>query len=122
MHFYACLWYFVAKFEEFRPECWVVYHGLLDAPNITKYLTAFYWYIYYIYIYIFNRVLQTATTVGYGDMSVNNDTERILAILLMIFGVSFYSITIGNLSSILSTMDSKEMKLNVQNIYTFIYL
>ena len=61
------------------------------------------------------RVLQTSTTVGYGDMNVSNNNERFFSILLMIFGVGFYSYTIGNLSSILSTMDSKQQKLNVIN-------
>ena len=86
-------------------------HGLIDASNYSIYLFAFYWYIY-IYIIKF-RVLQTSTTVGYGDMGANNDTERLLAIILMLFGVGFYSYTIGNLSSILSSIDSKQMKLDV---------
>ena len=121
MHFYACVWYFVAKIEGFQPDCWVIYHGLIDAPNITKYLTAFYWYIFCNSASYLIRVMQTATTVGYGDMNVNNDTERILAIVLMIFGVGFYSITIGTCTSILSTMDSKELKLNVF-ICKYIYI
>ena len=52
-------------------------------------------------------------------MSVGNNTERIIAITLMIVGVSFYSYMIGNLSSIFSSMDTKEMKLNV---YIYIYI
>ena len=115
VHFYSCLWYYIAKFEGFQPDCWVVYHGILDASNTHKYLMSFYWYnisIIYIYIYI-NRVLQTVTSVGYGDMNIGNETERILAIILMIFGVGFYSYMIGNLSSIFSTLDTGQMKLNV---------
>ena len=44
VHFYSCLWYFMAKIEGFQPECWIMQHGLLDSPNLDKYLTAFYWY------------------------------------------------------------------------------
>ena len=43
MHFYACLWHWMAKLEGFQPDCWIMQHGLLDASNTVKYLTAFYW-------------------------------------------------------------------------------
>ena len=43
MHFFSCFWYFIAKSEGFKPSCWIMVHGLLDASNLTKYLIAFYW-------------------------------------------------------------------------------
>ena len=67
----------------------------------------------------YNRVIQTLTTVGYGDMPIYTTEEHILAITLMIFGVGFYSYTIGNLSSIFSNVDSRQSKLNV-HIYIYI--
>jgi CRP-like cAMP-binding protein len=45
--------------------------------------------------------------VGYGDISVLTNTELILSVIWMIFGVGFYSFTIGNLSSVLASMDNK---------------
>ena len=71
--------------------------------------------------YNISRVLQTLTTVGYGDMPLSNNSERILAIILMIGGVGFYSYTIGNLSSIFSDIDSKQAKFNVISKSMIIY-
>jgi len=65
-----------------------------------KYITSFYW------------AFQTVTTVGYGDFIVSSKTEYILALIWMVVGVNFYSFTIGNVSSIIATMDSKAAVLN----------
>jgi hypothetical protein len=32
-HVFSCMWYFIAKLEDFTPESWVVQSGLLDAPE-----------------------------------------------------------------------------------------
>jgi len=52
------------------------------------------------------------TTVGYGDFTVNTTSEFVLATLWMLIGVNFYSFTIGNVSSIIATYDSKAALLN----------
>jgi hypothetical protein len=59
------------------------------------------------YLVACNWALQTLTTVGYGDISIGTTTERLMSILWMFFGVGFYSFTIGNLASIISSIDSK---------------
>ena len=112
VHFYGCVWFWFAKLGDFDSQCWVVRYGLRDASQGAQYLASVYWYIY-IYIYILLRVLTTATTVGYGDIHPVTKTERGLAILLMIFGVAFYSYTVGNLSAILNTMDMRNQNLFV---------
>ena len=43
IHFYACLWYFIAKFDDFPPESWVMTVGAIDQSNFNKYLISFYW-------------------------------------------------------------------------------
>ena len=117
VHFYGCAWFWFAKLTEFRPECWVVRYHLVDASQGAQYLASVYWYIY---LYIKYRVLTTATTVGYGDIYPNTKTERGLAIVLMIFGVGFYSYTVGNLSAILNNMDQRNQELVVHYIYIYI--
>lgn len=61
--------------------------------------------------------LQTLTTVGYGDIHAYSVSEKIAALAWMIIGVGFYSFTIGNLSSIINTIDVKaahlQQKLNI---------
>jgi hypothetical protein len=59
-------------------------------------------------------VIQTITTVGYGDISAYTIDERILSLILMLFGVVFYSFVIGTLSSVITQMDSRNNKLQTK--------
>lgn len=45
--------------------------------------------------------------MGYGDINAKQTNERTVALIWMIFGVGFYSFTIGNLASIISTIDKR---------------
>ena len=86
------------------PVNWVVYYDFTDKTNFDVYIASFYW------------ITQTVVTVGYGDIAAVNTMERSLACVYMFVGVFFYSFTIGSLSSLLSTLDSKnatfDQKLN----------
>jgi hypothetical protein len=55
------------------------------------------------------------TTVGYGDIHASTNAELIFAILTMIFGVIFFSVTIGLLSTILERLDNKAIFLQKKN-------
>lgn len=55
--------------------------------------------------------MTTLSTVGYGDVSASTNTERVICILWMSFGMIFISFTIGSLSAMMSGMDSKENSL-----------
>jgi voltage-gated potassium channel Kch len=46
--------------------------------------------------------ITTLTTVGYGDISAGTTGEYIICILWMMFGVGFYSLLAGTLSSVLT--------------------
>ena len=75
-------------------------------------------YIYLLTNKFICRVLETLTTVGYGEMFPNSVLELYLAIFLMVFGVGFYSYTIANLTSMFSNLDSRQTKLKV-NAYIY---
>ena len=60
-----------------------------------------------LYLFGINWALQTLTTVGYGDINAYEMNERFLALVWMVFGVGFYSFTIGNLAGIISSIDGK---------------
>ncbi|KAH8054831.1 voltage-gated potassium channel [Aureococcus anophagefferens] len=60
-----------------------------------QYLAAIYW------------AFTTMTTVGFGDITPAGDMERIFAIFGMLMGVSFYSYIIASVSSMVSSVDSK---------------
>jgi hyperpolarization activated cyclic nucleotide-gated potassium channel 2 len=60
-----------------------------------QYLGSLYW------------ALQTLTTVGFGDICAIRTTEKVITIFWMIFGIGFYSFTIGNLSQIIASIDTR---------------
>lgn len=96
VHISGCCWYFVAKLENFGPDSWVVRHGIMDDSDGSKYIASIYW------------SLTTLTTIGFGDITPGTSLERFFTIIWMMFGVGFYSFTIGSLSSVLSSMDTRE--------------
>ena len=67
-----------------------------------QYLIAIYW------------AFQTVTTVGFGDIPAVTVSERVLALFWMIFGVGFYSFTVGNLTSIIASQDAKQAEIRVR--------
>jgi hypothetical protein len=89
------MWYFSAKLENFEPDTWVVRNDLMDESNGTLYLFSLYWSI------------TTLTTVGFGDINAGTNSERIICIIWMMFGVGFYSFTVGSISSVLSSIDTE---------------
>lgn len=100
VHLMSCFWHLAATFEDNIYDTWVGGRDIVNAPVEYKYWQAFYW------------AFQTVTTVGYGDFGLNTTSEYLLCLLWMIVGVNVYSMTIGNVSSIISTMDSKASVLN----------
>ncbi len=64
-----------------------------------------------LYLVGFYFTITTITTVGYGDMSGGTFTERIFCIALMIVGVVSYSFAISSLTSVISSLDTKQAKL-----------
>ena len=99
-HIISCLWFLSAKLEGFGPDTWVFRHEYMnDDPDI-QYMASLYW------------TYTTMSTVGYGDIYAGTDIERVLAILVMVFGVCFFSFTIGSISSFFSRIDNKEAVMN----------
>lgn len=72
----------------------------MDDEVSTQYIASLYW------------TYTTISTVGYGDISSETLLEKNFAMIVMIFGVCFFSFTIGSLASIFNRMDSKEAVLN----------
>lgn len=93
IHINACLWVFIAK-SSGRTTNWIKEGSFTDTSNFQLYIASFYF------------VITTITTVGYGDSSGSNSTERMFCCLLMIIGVLAFSFSTGSLSSIMATKDS----------------
>lgn len=102
IHIMGCLWYLAAKYEGLEPDSWVVRYGILDEPTHTLYISSIYW------------AMVTLSTIGYGDILPRTILEKFIAIIWMIFGVGFYSFTVGSLTSLLYSIDSSDSILNTK--------
>ena len=100
IHLAAVLFYFIARQNDFDDDTWIVRYNLQHEGYFQRYITAFYW------------ATQTITTVGYGDIASVKVEEKILAIIWMILGAGFYSITISNMSALLQNMNQANFLLS----------
>lgn len=100
VHLMACFWFLTATLEDNLYDTWVGARGIINESQGYQYFNSMYW------------AFQTVTTVGYGDFSISTQSEYVLALLWMFIGVNFYSFSIGNVSSIIASMDSKATLLN----------
>lgn len=96
VHIFACFWYYTAKIYEFTPDTWIVRLGYIDQDIGSIYLTCLYW------------AITTLSTTGYGDITGFTILEKFLCFTWMACGLYFFSFTISNLNSMLSSFDLKE--------------
>jgi hypothetical protein len=101
-HIFACLWFLTANLSDFSPDTWVSRKNLQNSPPDVQYLYALYW------------ASQTVTTVGYGDIPAVTSTEIGFSYLWMLFGVIFYSFTIGNFASIIASEGENAEKMTAR--------
>ena len=99
-HFFACIWFLSSKIDNFSPDTWVVRKNLQDQDYDTLYLTSLYF------------ICTVLTTVGFGDIYPVTVIEKIIAMTWMVYGIGFYSFVVGNLSSVLSSLDQKQAFIN----------
>lgn len=83
LHLMSCLWYFLVKLEDYPSNSWVARNDYQDAGTIEIYLASMYY------------VLATTTTVGYGDITSDTVLEKIMTLIIMLFGVLTFSFFIG---------------------------
>mmetsp|Transcript_37640 Transcript_37640/g.86975 ORF Transcript_37640/g.86975 Transcript_37640/m.86975 type:complete len:666 (-) Transcript_37640:80-2077(-) len=62
-------------------------------PVSSRYITTLYW------------AITTVTTVGYGDITPQDNDERVFTMFSMIVGGAFYGYVVGNISVILASRD-----------------
>jgi len=64
----------------------------------TKYTTSIYW------------AVMTLTTIGYGDLTAQNDEERWFFVLAMLTGAGFYAYAVGTMCAIVQGLDVNNLE------------
>ena len=100
IHIASCIFYLIAKLENFHHNTWVTRLGYIDSTEFELYIISFYW------------CLTTVTTVGYGDIYANTIYERVYSLFIMSFGVVMYSFAISFISTVVATIDQKNSEMN----------
>ena len=84
---------------DFSDDSWVSATDNFYSSDGRKYMVSWHW------------AFQTLTTVGYGDVSAGNKSEQLIACCWMVFGVGFYSYTIGNMTQMIESFDSENQEM-----------
>jgi hypothetical protein len=102
MHLLSCMWIFIAAF---KPELnWLNSKvAALESSGEDFSKGTAKKYILSLYL-----TTQTLTTVGYGDITPTNSTERIAYVIVMAFGVVIFGFLGGTLASFLQIQDELE--------------
>ena len=108
IHMFACVW---ASFRFFDKHNWLTLkiESLREGGetiDINDHHKQYFICMYY--------VIQSVTTVGYGDVNPQNTKERAFVISMMFFGVVCFSFLTGSLSSLLQSAD--ELGLEEQSL------
>uniref|UniRef100_A0A3Q3VY31 Potassium voltage-gated channel, subfamily H (eag-related), member 3 n=1 Tax=Mola mola TaxID=94237 RepID=A0A3Q3VY31_MOLML len=108
-HWMACVWYFIGRseIESNSPASWDIgwLHELakrlgtpyfLGGPSVrSSYVTSLYF------------ALSSLTSVGFGNVSANTDSEKIFSICTMLIGALMHAVVFGNVTAIIQRMYSR---------------
>ena len=90
----TCFWVFATQFVADKDLNWLLGGEFNQKDTAEQYLVSLYF------------TITTITTVGYGDISATNSTERVFCIFIQLLGVIGFSFATGTLSSIIQNYDA----------------
>lgn len=96
-YFLGSLWYFMVTIlpQDDNVANFIQVKKIDEKSNLDKLILCCYF------------VLTTLSTIGYGDLSPQTNSEKILGISLMIVGIAFFSYIMGNFNDVLINYDKK---------------
>ena len=91
-HWMACALYIVFSYAE-DMDTWVDAHGTItrDSSKADIYLVAYYW------------AIMTLTTIGYGDITAQNNIERGFFVVMMLLAAGVFSYVLGTFVSLIDS-------------------
>lgn len=95
-HVIACGWYFISLKSSIGKNCWIHSKEIINENWQIKYLNSFYWSIVSI------------MTVGYGDITPVNNTEKIYSIFVILFGCMILPYSINCIGIVIQSMNKNE--------------
>ena len=98
INLFGCFFVASASFDSVNGNGWIKSENLQNESNLMIYITAVYW------------ATLTCATDGYGDILPQNDYEKILTCMVLVFGVASFSYILSDLSASFSELQ-KESKL-----------
>jgi len=107
-HLFACFWYF-ASVESKSDSTWLSKANLMQSPWDIKYLYSMYW------------ACVTMMTVGYGDITPQNEVEIIVCIISVVLGCAVYAYNISSIGMLLQDLNKENAEfdhnINIINQY-----
>jgi len=97
-HLLGCFWFLISPYNTTDPALTWWGTTMLAASKGDHYLASVYW------------SFSTMTTVGYGDITPANTSERIYACVAMILGATIFGYVIGNVASMSMQADIAGMR------------
>uniref|UniRef100_A0A668TRR5 Voltage-gated delayed rectifier potassium channel KCNH4 n=1 Tax=Oreochromis aureus TaxID=47969 RepID=A0A668TRR5_OREAU len=110
-HWMACVWYFIGRSEiesnsltswdigwlhELAKRLGTPYFMAPGGPSVrSSYVTSLYF------------ALSSLTSVGFGNVSANTDSEKIFSICTMLIGALMHAVVFGNVTAIIQRMYSR---------------
>ena len=88
-HINACFWHGIAYFQKEDVVTWLVTSNLKESGNPAKYLHSLYW------------AVSVMVTMGYSDrISPQNDTETLIAIIILLVSAILYGYSMNMIREI----------------------
>ena len=110
VHISACIFIYIGHLDYLYPSTWINKQELSDKSSLEIYFMS----VYYCFVVL--------TTVGFGDIVSENNFERVFTLIWMMFGIAFYSFTIGFITEYFTTKASPKSLLEkkIKKIEKFI--
>lgn len=87
-HFSACIWHKLGVWGDWGDQTtitWLKRQLLYDAVWVDRYVVSFYWSIV------------TMTTIGYGDITPVNLTERLFCIIMTLISTATFAYSVNSI-------------------------